>query len=387
MVATTTLGPIKSIKLYFQSLPDVRVRGRSQHLLADIIVVAICGVIANCDDWSDIVLFARERLAWFRRFLKLPAGIPSPNTFRRVFAQLNPRAFERRCMKWLRHAADLLGINHIAIDGKSLCGSANSTLGPLHLVSAWATEANLSLGQVAVDSKSNEITAIPQLLELLDLRGALVSIDAMGCQKEIAAKIVAADGDYVLAVKGNQERLLEDVQATVERHLEKDLEGTVAKGVVSQYTTEEVGHGRQEKRLYVVVNESSDIRDRALWEGLSSVGMCVSVRTVQGVTTEEVRYFIGSRKMTARQYAQVLRGHWRIENNLHWQLDVSFREDGSRIQQRNAAENFALLRKMALSLLKQHPRKDSIARKRKAAALNSDFLAETLAGAAKLERI
>ena len=380
MAAITTVW---SIKKHFRRLKDPRVVGRSQHLLMDILVLAICGVIANCDDWSDIVLFAQKRLSWFKRFLKLPEGVPSHDTFERVFAKLDPRAFERCCLGWLRAVADLVGLGHIAIDGKTLCGSAGSKWGPLHLVSAWATQANVTLGQVAVDGKSNEITAIPTLLELLDLHGALVSIDAMGCQKEIAKKIVAGGGDYVLAVKGNQERLLEDVQATVGRALEGDL----PENVVLQHTTTDKGHGRQETRSYVVVHHVEGIRDRHAWPGLTTVGMCGSERTIDGQTTTEVRYFIGSRKMGVRQYAKVLRGHWRIENSLHWHLDLSFAEDDNRVQQRNAAENLALLRKMALSLLKQNPRKDSIARKRKAAALDSGFLAEIVAGGTKLEKI
>jgi predicted transposase YbfD/YdcC len=380
MAATTAVG---SIKRHFRGLKDPRVVGRSDHLLIDIIVLAICGVIANCDDWQDIVLFAQQRLAWFKRFLKLPCGIPSHDTFERVFAKLDPRAFQCCCLAWLRAVADFVGLGHIAIDGKTLCGSAGSKWGPLHLVSAWATEANLSLGQVAVEGKSNEITAIPVLLELLDLHGALVSIDAMGCQKEIARKIVARGGDYVLAVKGNQEHLFDDVQTTVERALNGDL----PKDVVLQHSTTEQGHGRKEKRSYVVVHDVARIRDAEAWPELKVVGMCCTERTVKGETTAEVRYFIGSRKMGVRHYAKVLRGHWRIENNLHWQLDISFREDDNRVQQRHAAANLALLRKMALGLLKQNPRKESIARKRKAAALDLDFLAEIIAGVTRLERI
>jgi predicted transposase YbfD/YdcC len=220
MAATTTVG---SIKRYFRRLKDPRIVRRSHHLLVDIIVLAICGVIADCDDWPEIVLFAQKRLTWFRRFLKLPNGVPSHDTFERVFDKLDPRAFQCCCLAWLRAVADVLSMGHIAIDGKTLCGSAGSKWGALHLVSAWATQANLTLGQVAVDSKSNEITAIPPLLELLDLRGALVTIGAMGCQKEIAKEIVARGGDYVLAVKGNQEHLLEDVQTTVERALNEEL--------------------------------------------------------------------------------------------------------------------------------------------------------------------
>jgi predicted transposase YbfD/YdcC len=380
MAATTTVG---SIKKYFRRLKDPRVVGRSQHLLVDIIVMAICGVIADCDDWPEIVLFAQKRLAWFQRFLKLPNGVPSHDTFERVFNKLEPRSFQCCCLAWLRAVADVLGMGHIAIDGKTLCGSAGSKWGPLHLVSAWATEANVTLGQVAVDGKSNEITAIPPLLDLLDLRGALVSIDAMGCQKEIAKKIVAAGGDYVLAVKGNQEHLLEDVQATVERALNAELPAHV----VLQHDTTEQGHGRQENRSYVVINDVTGIRDRQAWPKLKTVVMCCSERTVKGKTTTEARFFIGSRKMGVRGYAKALRGHWRIENNLHWQLDISLGEDDSRIQERRAAETFALMRKIALSLLKQNPAKDSIARKRKAAALDLDFLAEVMAGAAKLQKI
>jgi predicted transposase YbfD/YdcC len=380
MAATTTVG---SVKKHFRRLKDPRVVRRSDHLLVDIIVMAICGVIANCDNWPDIVLFAQRHAGWFKRFLKLPNGIPSHDTFERVFARLDPRAFERCCLSWLHAAAELVGLGHIAIDGKTLCGSANSKLAPLHLVSAWATQANLTLGEVAVAGKSNEITAIPVLLDLLDLHGALVSIDAMGCQKEIARKIVAGGGDYVLAVKANQDRLLEDVQTTMMRALDGDL----PEHVVLEHTTTEEGHGREETRSYVVVHNVEGIRDRHLWPELKAVIMCRSERTINGQTTTEVRYYIGSRKMGVRKYAQVLRGHWRIENNLHWQLDISFGEDDSRIQQRQAAANFALLRKMALSLLKQNPRKDSIRRKRKGASWDLDFLGEIVAGAARLDKV
>jgi predicted transposase YbfD/YdcC len=374
---------VASIKKHFRTLPDPRVVGRTRHLLIDVIVMAICGVIGNCDDWPDIALFARQREGWFKRFLKLPGGVPSHDTFERVFAALDPRAFERCCVAWLRDVADLVGVGHIAIDGKTQRGSAGSALGALHLVSAWATQAQLTLGQVAVDGKSNEITAIPQLLELLDLHGALVTIDAIGCQKAIAKKIVDGGGDYVLVVKGNQERLLEDIQQTVG----KALDGELPEGVVRQCTTKEQGHGRQEERSCVVVQHVNGIRGRQAWPHLTTVGMCCRERTINGETSSEVWYFIGSRRMGARRYAQALRGHWGIENNLHWQLDVSFSEDDSRIENRHGAANFGLLRKMALGLLKRHPRKDSIARKRKTAALDPEFLAETLAGVNKAENI
>jgi predicted transposase YbfD/YdcC len=372
MAALTSLG---SIKKYFRPLPDPRVVGRTRHLLLDIVVIAICAVIADCDDWSEIMLFAQKREAWFRRFLKLPAGIPSQDTFERVFASLDSHAFQRCCLAWFRAAADLLGVGHIAIDGKTMRGSGNRTLGPLHVVSAWATQANLSLGQVAVDKKSNEITAIPVLLELLDLKGALVTIDAMGCQKEIAKKIVERGGDYLLAVKGNQEQLLEDVQAIVEKALTEELDPSK----VVEYTTREEHHGRQEVRSYVVVQSVDGLRDRQAWPKVTTVGMCCCERTVAGRVSTELHYFVGSRRMGARRHAEALRNHWKIENNLHWQLDVSFGEDDSRIQDRQGAENFGVLRKIALSLLKRNSAKLSIVRKRKAAALDTSFLEEILA--------
>jgi predicted transposase YbfD/YdcC len=374
---------LRSLARHFRSLKDPRVVGRSHHRLIDLIVLALCGVIANCDDWPDVVLFAQQREAWFRRFLALPAGIPSHDTFERVFALLDPRTFERCCVAWLKDAAQLANVGHIAIDGKTLTGSSRLGLRGLHLVSAFATAAGVSLGQVAVDKKANEITAIPQLLELLELNGALVTIDAIGCQKSIAAKIVAKGADYVLVAKANQERLMMDIQATVG----KALEGELPAAKVHQVTEMAHGHGRQEKRTCIVITDLTDIRDRREWKRLTTVGMCLRERTVNGTTTEEVCYFIGSRRMGARRYGSALRQHWGIENNLHWHLDVSFREDENRVANRHGAENLATMRKLALGLLKAHPRKDSVARKRKLAAIKVEFLGEVLAGADKLDRL
>lgn len=379
MVAITRVG---SIKKHFRKLKDPRVKGRSKHRLFDVIVMAICGVIANCDNWPDIALFAQQRESWFRRFLKLPGGVPAHDTFERVFAALDTAAFERCCMAWLCEVAELIG-GHIAIDGKSLRGSGNSTLAPLHLVSAWATQARLVLGQVPVDAKSNEITAIPQLLTLLDLKGALVTIDAMGCQKEIAKKIVAGGGDYLLVVKGNQEGLLSDIQETVGQA----LDGNLPRRAVAQHTTREQGHGRTEERTCIVIRDLKGIRDRQAWPRLKTIGMCCRERTLAGQTSTETCYVISSRRLSARRCAWALRSHWGIENNLHWQLDISFREDASRIENHHGSANFALLRKLALCLHQRHPRKDSIARKRKRAALDPVFLAETLAGARNVDKI
>ena len=377
------LSRVGSIKTYFTSLKDPRVRQRTEHRLVDIIAIALCGVIANCDGWTDIIDFANNRIAWFKRFLKLPNGIPSHDTFERVFARIDPAVFNRCCMAWLRDVSDLVGLGHLAIDGKTLRGSASAKLGPLHLVSAWATEANLSLGEVAVEGKSNEIKAIPELLKLLDLKGALVTIDAIGCQKAIAQQIVDKGGDYLLAVKANQEHLLEDIQATVT----KALDGELPKPQVATVTTRAEGHGRIEQRTHTVITNLDAIRDRKLWAGLTTVGRCLRQRTVNGKTTEETHYFIGSGRLGARKAAKALRGHWGIENNLHWQLDVHLGEDRSRIQERHAARNFASMRKLALCVLKRHPAQRSIPRKRKMAAQNPDFLAEILTGAAKVEKV
>lgn len=380
MAATTRVG---SLKKYFKGLKDPRVRGRTEHRLIDIIAIALCGVIANCDGWVDIIDFANSRLDWFKRFLALPNGIPSHDTFERVFAKIDPVVFSGCCVAWLRDVSDLVGLNHLAIDGKTLCGSACSQHGPLHVVSAWATQAQLSLGEVAVDGKSNEITAIPELLKLLDLKGALVTIDAMGCQKTIAQQIVDQGGDYLLAVKANQKHLLEDIQATVTKVVD-DVLPPEEFATVSTTTT---GHGRTEQRTCLVIKNLDGIRHRKLWPGLTTVGLCVRERTVNGETTYETHYFIGSGRLSARKAAAALRGHWGIENQLHWHLDVHFGEDKSRIQQRNAARNFASMRKLGLCVLKRHPLQRSIPRKRKLAAQNPDFLAEVITGAAKLEPV
>jgi predicted transposase YbfD/YdcC len=271
------------------------------------------------------------------------------------------------------------GGDHFAIDGKTLrhSGSPANGLGPLHLVSVWATQANLTLGQVAVDEKSNEITAIPRLLELLDLHGALVTLDAMGCQKKVARQVTEAGGDYVLTVKENQGHLYDDILACFVRAIEDDFAGVR----YDRYETEERGHGRHEKRSYEVIYDPQGLRDEKEWAKLCVVGHCYSERTAGGQTSYEDRYFIGSRRAEAREYGRALRGHWQIENRLHWQLDVTFREDDSRLRDRDAAQNFALLRRVALSLLKQHPGKGSIATKRYTAALGVAFLEEVVSGA------
>jgi predicted transposase YbfD/YdcC len=374
---------VVSIKKHFAFLKDPRVRKRTRHRLIDIVAIALCGVIANCDTWAEIVDFATTHADWLKRFLRLANGIPSQDTFERVFAKINPVTFSSCCVNWLRSVSALLGVGHIAIDGKTLRGSGSDSLAPLHLVSAWASEAKLTLGEVAVEGKSNEIKAIPELLKLLDLKGTLVTIDAIGCQKAIAKQIIDQGGDYLLSVKGNQEHLLEDIQATVS----KALDGEFAQHQVASITRSEESHGRKEKRTYLTITNLNALRDRALWAALTTVCMCWRESTVNNQTTEEVRYFIASGRMGARKLAQATRNHWGIENNKHWQLDVSFGEDASKIQERNRARNFATMRRLALDVLKRHPAKKSIRAKRKLAAQNSAFLTEILTNTAKTEKV
>jgi predicted transposase YbfD/YdcC len=374
--------PNLSIPKYFRTLKDPRRRHRRLHLLQDILVISLCAVIAGAQDWQQVETFGRKRRDWLRRFLRLPNGIPSHDTFERVFDRLDPQTFQLCFRQWIEAVRTAVPIPHVAIDGKTLRGSGAAKLGPLHLVSAWATAQRLTLGQVAVAEKSNEITAISALLELLELHGAWVTIDAIGCQKDIARAIRQRGGDYVLTVKDNQPHLLEDIQRTFARAFDTDFAGMEH----DTYTTQERGHGRQERRCYTVLHCTDALRQREDWPDVTTIGLCTSQRTVQGVTTEETRYFIGSKRARAKIYGSVLRNHWKVENCLHWQLDVTFGEDGNRVTRRRGAENLALLRRLTLSLLQAHPAPLSIARKRFAAALDPDFLEEILRSDAILEK-
>jgi predicted transposase YbfD/YdcC len=299
-----------ALQTHFRNLKDPRRAPR--HLLVDVIGIAICAVISGANDWQQIATFARQRQKWLRRFFKLPEGIPCHDTFERVFDCINPRAFAAAFSRWMQALAEATGLHHIAIDGKTLrrSGSARRDLGPLHLVSAWASENHLALGQVAVDSKSNEITAIPELLELLELRGAVVTIDAMGCQKAIAQKIIDRGGDYALTVKDNQEHLLADIQQAFVDADGKDYEGMKH----DTYETKDKGHGRTEYRWYTVLHCTDGLRQKGAWAGLTTIGMCYRQRIMGGKTSEEIRYFIGSKVASARCYANALRNHWSIEN-------------------------------------------------------------------------
>jgi predicted transposase YbfD/YdcC len=347
---SSSASPSLSIVHHFAPLTDPRVRRRRRHQLLDIIGIAICGVICGCKSWGEIALYGRQKVDWLQTFLELPNGIPSKDTFRRLFARIKPAAFQSCFRSWMDALSASLGVKQIAIDGKTLRRSHDRGAGQtaLHLVSAWATANHLTLGQVAVSDKSNEITAIPELLELLDLSGAIVTIDAMGCQKEIARQIRQGDGHYVLAVKNNQERLFADIQASFAGDLEKGDEADR----YSYHETVERKHGRIERRQYFTIDQPSGIRDEALWKDLRTISMVVSERQVLGqAATSEIRYYIGSKPGKAKEYARYIRGHWGIENSLHWILDMVFDEDRNRTRKDHGPENLALLRRLAVTVL------------------------------------
>jgi predicted transposase YbfD/YdcC len=370
-------NPSLAITTHFAALQDPRIERTRLHELMDILIIAICAVICGAEGWEDIAKYGLAKQDWLRTFLSLPNGIPSHDTFRRVFCLLDPAAFHQCFQSWIDALSAGLGLKRIAIDGKTMRRSFDRACGKaaLHLVSAWATEQHLVLGQVAVDSKSNEITAIPKLLELLDVSGAMVSIDALGCQKEIAAKIRAGGGDYVLSVKDNQPHLLEDIQACFEKGLDTDFKGMEYSYHEESYS----GHGREETHCVHTILNPEGIRDRALWQDLQAITIVFSERQEAGKgKAEELRYYIGSRLAKAKVYATAIRSHWGIENGLHWVLDVCFDEDGSRMRTDHSPQNMALLRRLALCLLKKHGGKGSIRGKRLQSGWNDEFLLEIL---------
>jgi predicted transposase YbfD/YdcC len=378
-----------SILEHFALLPDPRREHGQVHRLDEVVFMAICGVLCGADSWQEIADYSESKLDWLSTFLSLPGGIPSHDTFRRVFCLLDPVAFQGCFSDWMTSLMTRYGLTPVspgrpelrpvAIDGKTQRGSARRTVGrsPLHVVSAWAVENHLSLGQVATDAKSNEITAIPELLKLLDLEGAVVTIDAMGCQKDIATGIVREKGEYALAVKENQPHLYEDIGRAFDEALADGEPGVDF--TISQ--TEEVRSGRQETRTCCVITNPGGIRDMGLWTKLTAICMVASERVIQGVPSYEVRYFIGSVAGTAEEYLRWVRGHWGIENSLHWVLDVCFREDDQRHWAGNSATNLAWIRKLALSLLKAEPtsKAKSINRRRHLAGWKDDYLLQVLA--------
>jgi predicted transposase YbfD/YdcC len=357
----------------FENLTDPRIERTRRHELFDLVVVALCGTIAGADTWTDIERFGRARLDWLRTFLRLAGGIPSHDTFGRVFAMLDPAGLVACIRQWLVEVGCQLG-QHIAIDGKTLRGSFDTTAGrsPLHLVSAWASETRLTLGQVAVDAKSNEITAIPLLLELLELKGATVTLDAMGCQKEIAQQIIDRGGQYVLALKGNQPQLREAVAAEFNQALAADVR---PRGLRRQVTVE-TSHGRRQRRECYVLPAPRTLPGVANWAKLTTIVMVLRVTHVGGGDESgQVSYYLSSLPPQAKRIAQLIRQHWSIENQLHWVLDVTFTEDASRIRRQHAPQTSAMLRRLAVSILSADTSlKDTLRGKRYRACLSTDSL-------------
>lgn len=362
----------------FANLTDPRLERTRHHELFDIVVVAVCATIAGSDSWADIERFGDERLEWLRTFLRLENGIPSHDTFGRVFSRLDPAKLSACIVQWLEEVGIELG-KHIAIDGKTLRGSYDKKAGqnPLHLVSAWACEARLTLGQIATEEKSNEITAIPLLLELLDLKGTTVTIDAMGCQKEIAAKIIEREGDYLLALKDNHPNLCQAVEEEFSAAIEA---GIRPRGIRRQMTVE-TNRGREERRQYFVMPAPDTLPGFADWANLATIIMVVRTRLIDGQETGEVSYFLSSLPAKIKNLAKLIRQHWSIENQLHWVLDVTFAEDASRIRKENSPQSSAMLRRLAVSILSRDTSvKDNIRGKRYRASLSTDALERIITG-------
>jgi predicted transposase YbfD/YdcC len=364
----------------FADLKDPRVNRTKRHLLSDILAVAICAIICGADGWTQVAKFGRCKLKWFRTFLALPHGIASHDTFGRVFAALDPRAFEECFLKWITALATASAGRLIAIDGKTIRRSLDTANGKaaIHMVSAWCAANHMVLGQVATDAKSNEITAIPELLKLVDVQGAVVTIDAAGCQKKIAATIVEQGGDYLLQLKGNQGGLHDETVTLFDQCLTDDCHGIA----YSTAATTNGGHGRIEERRLWATSEVNWFAERGKWKNLRSLIRVRAKRTVGGPTSTEYRYYISSLPAdNASRLLAYIRGHWGIENTLHWSLDINFREDERRIRKGHAAENFARLARIALNLLKAEKTNDGgIKTKRLCCGWDHNYLLKVLTG-------
>jgi predicted transposase YbfD/YdcC len=366
------------IQDHFASLTDPR-RRKVVYPLINIVTIAICAVVAGADDFVTIATWGRQKRVWLAKILDLSAGIPSHDRFNAVFKSIKPAEFEKCLLSWITALHEITAGQVVAIDGKTLRHSFDKATGKsaIHMVSAWATANRLSLGQVVVDQKSNEITAIPKLLELLEIAGCIVTIDAMGCQTAIAEAIVARKADYVLAAKENQPTLYAGIEAHFLDHLDDDF----ARVTVGRYESHEQGHGRDEHRTYYVCDVPANLPDRSRWKGLKRIGMAIRDTIRDGKSVGDVRYYILSRKMRARSFAAAVRGHWGIENQLHWQLDVTFGEDQCRVRKGHADANLSILRRTALGLLKnEETQKVGVKTKRLTAAWNDDYLEQVLFG-------
>ena len=366
----------RSIAAHFAMLDDPRCDIQRRHTLIEMIIIAIAATLSGADGWVAIEAFAKAKEAWLRSFLELPYGIPSHDCFGRVFGLIDPAQFAACFRQWSASVAELIPDEIVAVDGKTARRSHHRAKGlaALHLVSAWATANRVVLGQVATAAKSNEITAIPRLLEWLKLEGCIVTIDAMGCQRTIAKQIIDQGGDYLLALKGNQETLAAEVE---EAFIDADARDYA--GVASEFLeTVERGHGRIETRRYRTLGDLSGVPRSAVWEAMNMIGMVESHREVAGKVSIETRYYIGSIGTSAARFARAARGHWGVENDLHWNLDISFREDECRVRDPVARENLAVLRHIALSRLKNDDTKLGIQNKRLRAGWNEDYLTKLL---------
>jgi predicted transposase YbfD/YdcC len=337
---------------HFSALTDPRIERRKLHKLIDILAIAICATICGAETWEDLELFGNAKQQWFKSFLELEHGIPSHDTFRRVFARLDPEEFQHSFLNWVRSTFELASGQVVAIDGKQARGSSDRGAGKaaINTVSAWASDNQLVLGQVQTEEKSNEITAVPELLQMLELRGCIVTLDAMGCQREIAEQIINKEADYVLSVKGNQSNLEADIRDYFDWALQDKFKQTV----YSQYTETNGDHGRLEVRRYYTTRDIEWLRNKAAWKGVQSIAMVEREREILGEeTTLERSYYLSSLAAEAKVIGKAIRRHWTVENSLHWVLDVGFGEDRSRIRKGNAPQNLATLRHIALNLLKQ----------------------------------
>ena len=370
----------KSVRMqdHFAELTDPR-RREVVYPLINVVVIAVCAVICGADDFVAIAKFGRTKRDWLARFLDLTNGIPSHDRFNAIFAAIKPAEFEKCLLSWITALHEITDGQVIAIDGKTLRRSFDTADGKaaIHMVSAWATANHISLGQVVVDAKSNEITAIPKLLEMLELSGAMVTIDAMGCQTVIAQKIVDAGADYCLAVKGNQPTLHQGIVDFFDDHLEDDF----ARTRMRYHHTAEQGHGRTEFRYYHICPVPKDLPDRSRWADLKAIGVAISNTQREGKDCCEVRYYILSKYVSASHFANAVRNHWGIENRLHWQLDVTFQEDQCRIRHGHADANFSILRRAALGMLKNETTlKVGIKNKRLTAGWDESYLEKVLLG-------
>jgi predicted transposase YbfD/YdcC len=385
-MADSRRSGLGEVVAYFQELEDPRSEINRKHPLSSVVVIALIAVLAGASGPTAIAQWAALKEQLLASVLPLPHGVPCKDVFRRVLMALRPEAFQACFAAWVRslrdEAAAQTGVERptLAVDGKTLRRSHDrrNGLGALHAVTVWASEYGLSLGQVACAEKSNEITAIPELLKLVDVSGAVVTIDAMGCQKEIAEAVVAAKGDYVLALKGNQGTLH---QAVVD-HLMSRWDADFAGDEVGRRQTEDTGHGRRESRTYIQLEAPKDLPGLKAWRGLKSIGVAISEVVRDGKTVDDVRYYISSLAVEpdAKAFAHAVRSHWGVENGCHWTLDVTFREDESRIREKHLRQTMAWLNRFSLSLLKQHPGRQSVAMKRRSCGWSDDYLMQVVIG-------